>query len=236
MAHRLAFSGWMASGKDTVAAETLRLLGEERAVRMSYAQPIRAEVAQVLTLGRKGATLNEIADEQSCSEQEVARLYSILKDDLLQNPAIDPYERTADMRRALQYWGTDVRRRQDDNYWVTLSIADALEHAESGTSVYYTDMRFPNEVAALSAAGFYTARIDVSRRTQAARLRTRDSLNIEKRALNHPSETALDSYPSFHLRLSNDGNIETCAGTVASNYKDWMARTASIRQSKAIRP
>ena len=44
--------------------------------------------------------------------------------------------------------------------------------------------------------------------TQAERLMGRDGLTVDPAAGQHPSETVLDDYEGFHVRVSNDGPIE----------------------------
>lgn len=224
---RLAFSGWMASGKDTVAAEVMRQLGHHTAVRMSYAGPVREETRRIISLARDGASPADVAEKMSCSPAEAAKMLDHLAEDL----AADPEDRTPGMRRALQYWGTDVRRNQDVDYWVQASLAEADKHSAEGLAVYYTDLRFPNEVAALAAEGYYTVRIDVERRTQTRRLAERDSLQGGV-SLNHPSETSLDHYPKFHLRVNNDGPLEEAVEAVIAGHTDWKQRRALLSHAE----
>ncbi len=223
MVERLAFSGWMASGKDTVAAEVMRGLGQPDAVRMSYADPIRREMRLLIRLLRAGVDHADAAAQVGCTPQNFQTIAGILAADLAADPDLDPDHRTVGMRRALQHWGTDVRRAADEQYWVRASLADAELHAEAGRSVYYTDLRFPNEVSALARAGYFTVRIDVSRDTQSRRLASRDSL-VGGTALHHPSETALDNHPSFHLRVRNDGELHEAVTSVLTGYSDWKER------------
>lgn len=223
MPEKLALSGWMASGKDTVAEEVMGRLGAHDAVRMSYARPIRGEMRRIVGMLRAGANAPDIAEHMGCEVEDAEAVARLLSEDLRHTPDLDPDDRTAGMRQALQHWGTDVRRRQDEDYWVRASLAEAERHVAEGRSVYYTDLRFPNEVAALVAAGYYTVRIDISRSTQARRLAERDSL-AGGTALNHPSETSLDHYPTFHLRVGNDHDLSTAVETVVAGYNDWKRR------------
>jgi len=216
--HKLAFSGWMASGKDTVALEAMRRLGEQEPVRLSFADPIRDEVADLLRLLREGCGDDSIAAAMNCRPEQVAVVRGHLEGDLQSGVELHPRSRTESMRRTLQVWGTDVRRAQDPDHWVRASLKEADRNLQQGRSVYYTDMRFPNEVEALRKAGFHTIRIRISRSTQAERLAGRDQLAHRADALLHPSETALDDYQNFHQIVENDGELDRCIDQILRNY------------------
>jgi hypothetical protein len=108
-----------------------------------------------------------------------------------ENPEISaraPYGKHA---KLLQWWGTEYRRAQDQNYWVNKWKAGINPRANI---VLCTDMRFLNEAQAVRDAGGFT--IQVSR------------LNLDgtpfvdpSRDANHPSETQLDGY-NFDFKLS----------------------------------
>jgi hypothetical protein len=86
--------------------------------------------------------------------------------------------------RLLQFWGTEYRRAQNQNYWVDQWKAAISPKANI---VIATDMRFFNEADTIKSVGGYT--IQVNRK------------NVDgtpfvdpSRDKNHPSETQLDGY------------------------------------------
>lgn len=220
--HKLAFSGWMASGKDTLAAAVMSEICEAPAVRLSYADPIREEVDRVCAAILEGADADSLASAMRCSRQQAKHILDLLTLGVRSGRIQGARTRTESMRAALQYWGTDVRRSQDQGYWIKESLRSARALTERGIDVYYTDLRFPNEVQALQEEGFYTVRIQVSREVQAQRLEARDSISISDLnvTLTHPSETALDDHEGFDLFVDNDGPLTLSVSRVVAGYRD----------------
>lgn len=99
----------------------------------------------------------------------------------------------------LQVLGTELMRRFDENYWVKKAVAKAERLIAEGKIPICTDARFPNEIDALKAAGFYAVRLNVSEDVQRARGRE---------PTYHASEIALDDYKGFNMNF-NSGMI-TC--------------------------
>jgi hypothetical protein len=126
------------------------------------------------------------------------------------------YGRTTEIRTALQYWGTEVRRAQDELYWVKKAIAGATKASAAGKSVVFTDLRYPNEEEACRKAGFFTVRLDISSETQAQRLWDRDGITPDPATMAHPSENALDDHPGFTLRFDNNGSLADAVKAVAA--------------------
>ena len=216
----LGISGKLASGKDAVAAEVMRHLGAGDALHWSYARPMRAEVDQIIAVladtHDHDAAARGIATEQGVELAHAEHVAAMLLPALEVSPELSSWHRTPVMRAVLQYWGTQVRRAQDDNYWVKRALGQVLPAIAEGRSVYFTDLRFPNEVEYPRRLGFLTVRITVTAEVQAQRLYARDGLAPNPETMNHQSETALDSYDGFDLVVSNDGPIEHAVGEIVS--------------------
>ena len=118
----------------------------------------------------------------------------------------DSYKRSPGAWRGLQLLGTDIRRRQDDNYWVKLTVSYAIEQLANGTSVYISDVRFPNEISSLEYFDAPTIRMHVSPEVQKERLLGRDGTMPSEEALMHPSEVSLDDY-GFEVIVDNNGSV-----------------------------
>ncbi len=97
----------------------------------------------------------------------------------------DPYGMT--VREILQWYGTDVRRAQDPDYWVN-AMQEWLDiEARTGTpGVIIDDCRFPNEIEVAD----YRVRIDPY-----------TMWRCQPCIAAHESETALDSYGGWHLAV-----------------------------------
>lgn len=86
--------------------------------------------------------------------------------------------------KLLQWWGTEYRRSQNQNYWVDQWRAAINSKADI---VLSTDMRFTNEAAAVKSVGGFTIQVN---RKNIDGTRFLDPT----RPANHPSETQLDGY------------------------------------------
>lgn len=127
---------------------------------------------------------------------------------------VDAYVRTVETRAANQYWGTEVRRCADPDYWIDRGLVSAIEAAAAGSAPYFTDARFLNEADGLVNAGFQLIRLDITRETQLARLAGRGDPIPDDSVLFHPSETGLDDYERFSLIVDNNGDFDTTVATI----------------------
>jgi hypothetical protein len=80
-----------------------------------------------------------------------------------------PYK--PEVRALLQWWGTELRRAQDENYWVNkgLEIVDR-RFAEGAHLVVITDVRFRNEAEAIRRHGGFVAEVRADDDIRAKRL------------------------------------------------------------------
>lgn len=215
----LVVSGKLASGKDTVAPAVMTRLDCPAPVKVAVADAVRAEATTLLAViratGSVSAAARALTRHAALPPVHAHELAALMWPALQHAPTLTAADRTPQVRRFLQYLGTDVRRAVDPGYWVRPTLATTARHLAAGHSVYLTDVRFPNEVDALRAAGGFAVRLTVTPTTQATRLTGRDGIPVDPVALSHPSETALDNYPGFDLVVSNDGALATTVATVA---------------------
>lgn len=93
---------------------------------------------------------------------------------------------TATVRQLLQYWGTDVCRAKDPEYWMR-----AMAHAmENQVGVIVDDVRFANEARMILARGGMLVRLDPYKGWEPGP------------EAEHVTETALDSWPTWALRAA----------------------------------
>jgi hypothetical protein len=93
----------------------------------------------------------------------------------------------------LQWWGTNVRRSQNPDYWID-RVASKLSTLPSETRVVLPDTRFPNEAEFIRARGGLLWKV------------ARPNRPID-RPVDHPSETALQDY-SWDEVIQNDGTLD----------------------------
>lgn len=119
----IGLAGKMGSGKDTVAA-LLKMVGYER---FAFADELRREV--------------EIAKRNDDIPPSCLSLQAYEAFDFAPIEEIYAKPTTPRMRALLQEWGTEYRRSQRDDYWVSI-MREKLAGADRAC---ISDVRFPNE-------------------------------------------------------------------------------------------
>lgn len=106
-------------------------------------------------------------------------------------------------RSLLQWWGTEYRRGQDPDYWIKKLFGKF--QADPIDAALIADVRFPNEAAAIKAAGGYLVKCV---RTVAPDVRVHE----------HPSEQALDGFTGWDYMI-NSGSIEDTRKQAVAIYR-----------------
>ena len=76
-----------------------------------------------------------------------------------------------EIRRLLQWWGTEYRRAEDPDYWSKKGIAEAIRvDADPVHLVVITDVRFANEAKAIKDEGGMVYEVIATTATRQARL------------------------------------------------------------------
>lgn len=231
----IVMSGKMAAGKDSVGPALLKQLAKARyttvsdtsLVIASYAAGVREEVSQVIATitaqKAKDQAVKTVAASQSIGYTEAQRVVDMLWDACQERPeAVNPYTRTDLSRSVLQLWGTDIRRSQNNDYWVTRALVTAFRQMATGKSVVLCDARFPNEINLARELGFLTVRLEVSRETQIKRLTARDGVPPTKASLEHASEVALDGFTDYDIIYDNnkDATVDVVAKEIVSQLPE----------------
>jgi hypothetical protein len=108
-------------------------------------------------------------------------------------------------RDVLQFFGTNICRKMYNNVWVDALIRQIK--SENVNTAIITDVRFPNEVEGIQAAGGKVIRF------------TRDPYKGKDV---HPSETILDEYKGFDIIIDNSTlTIEEQSKEVAKVLTTW---------------
>lgn len=226
----LAISGKKGSGKDTFTAELGKELGKPF-IMYAFAYELKSQAQSmfniIAALKKDGYTEDMIVNDLI----QAYTLWSIpfitrnmhlfvqgILEDLNNGISPDSYQRSPGVWRGLQLLGTDIRRQQDDNYWVKKTVSFIIQKLAAGTSVFVSDVRFLNEIKALEDLGAPTIRMDVTPEVQRDRLIGRDGTAPSQEALMHPSEVSLDDY-DFDIVVDNNGSL-----SIAEN----VSRVASL--------
>lgn len=216
---RLAFTGGIASGKDTIAAAVAAGLSPEPAV-LSFAAPLRAE-ASVLIAAAEAGEVSAGCRRLGLSGTDARRA----AETAVRCAASRGHRRDGPL---LQLLGTDIRRRDDDRYWLRPFAAAAAAAITDGRPLLSVDGRFPNELDLLSQLGFTLIRLVVPEPVRRCRLRRRDGAAGDLRDLNHTSERALDRYAEFDATIDNSGTV---ADTVAQVWRA-LERRSTVGRSR----
>ncbi len=90
-------------------------------------------------------------------KEEVARGVGCTVEELNEEPL------RSQVRPVLQIWGTEFRRGQDPNYWISQADQKISRHqSRFGRPIVFNDVRFQNEIDLLRERGFLIIRIDMS--------------------------------------------------------------------------
>lgn len=207
-----AISGKIGAGKDSVAPRILEAMNirSNDCEHEFFARPLKTEVTQLVNICRYSGAFEEAVErtikELSVKPERAKEAVTFLYRDVKQGEVTSGYDRTPSVRLALQHWGTEVRREQDDLYWVKKALKNAIEKLAEGKNVYITDTRFPNENDSVIDSTGITIRLLVSPEEQIKRIQSRDGIEVTDSSRNHISETALDDYTNFDITVDTDEN------------------------------
>jgi len=146
----IGITGRKGSGKDTLAAMFVTL-AESRgipAAQITFAGPIKSFCAEVFGWSEDqingDSRLREVPDQRYEMSPEAQSEHG---------------QRFLSPRIALQQLGTEWGRAMNPDIWARLGVRRAEEMLESTHSlIVISDVRFPNEANAISAAGGYMIR------------------------------------------------------------------------------
>jgi len=158
----IAIVGQMASGKTTCSNHLVDTLGF---TRISLAEPIYW-VVNNLHLATPSelyySHLHKLIYPQLTSEEQVTFINAITHTKTIPNEQPKP-------RKRLQWLGTEGGRQQiRDSIWIDILLNRIAR--EPGKSYVIDDVRFGNELDAMSGAGFHSIKLDIDVDTQRERL------------------------------------------------------------------
>lgn len=215
----LVVSGKMLAGKDTLAPLVMEKLGHPSSLHQFFAEPLKREVTHAINIIKetisdeklhpskiKSTAANRVALESEIPFEQAQYIVNVLFEDVASGAVDSSYVRTKSTRMALQFWGTQIRRSQNENYWVEKVIQNVAQTlgGDAPVSSYVTDARFPNELEAVKSIGGALVRLNISPELQNARHIERDGIPLSDETRYHASETALDDYTGFDVSLSVD--------------------------------
>jgi hypothetical protein len=127
------------------------------------------------------------------------------------NPEVSDLAPYGKHPKLLQWWGTNYRRAQDPDYWTKKLFANIPSYLDIAL---VTDVRFPNEANGIKERGGYN--VQIQRLNQDG-----GKYFASDRPLDHPSETALDSY-AFDFHLVNVAGHAALLGEQAVTLTEYL--------------
>lgn len=197
----IGFAGKAASGKTTAAKHLQALLGDKIQV-LPMASMLRREVENFLRqVGAEDRVPLLYGDQQDkltrfdIDEQSARSSCPAWDNFISHNLDIQdqPGWTLVNIRRILQWWGTEYRRAQDPDYWTKAWETELQAVAAGQRHILVDDVRFHNEVEVVQRNGGVLIRVE------------RPGFNG---ANDHSSENSLDDFNGWNMILRNDGSLE----------------------------
>lgn len=209
----IGISGKLGSGKDYLSTQIMQGLTKKGyTVRSrSFADGLKEEAGDMLTFLRTNPTptLSLFAEQFNMSETEASLIFGHLQKEVATNTDTGGYSRTPEIRTILQLLGTDIRRKTNPNYWIDKLFETVDNDPNPVDVVAIPDARFANEMDSVIARNGLAIRIDVPEEILTQRRLSRDGIVPSEAQLSHLSETALDDYKNFSIRLGAEYETAT---------------------------
>ena len=221
----IGVSGKIGSGKNYLSEQLIKELHKlgYSTTEASFASSLRNELNRIIQTIKvdsiddvpKGQIIEHIETIHKMSNEEASSLYNLMVEDVINIDGLNAHSRTESIRRALQHLGTDIRRKNDSEYWVR----EFHRTVPDSDFVLVTDVRFPNEADSVVEHDGLMLRLDISPDVILKRIQSRDGLKYSDDALTHPSETALDGYDKFDYILKDGYTVSEVVNFIVNNKK-----------------
>ncbi len=182
----IGLAGKFGAGKDAVADVMVERYGFRK---LSFAEPLRIECAEALSMCKFPDSM------PTDLHWELTRLYITCPD----RNIIWAKPTRPEVRRMLQWWGSDFRRAQDPDYW-TKRAAEII--AAEPRHIVISDARYLNEAQLVKQFGKLW-------------LVQRPSLQLTEHH-SHISEQFVDTYTDWDLVINNNSDLPTLQSHVSS--------------------
>lgn len=160
MSKLIAITGKAGSGKDYLYDRIVETFPQYEFENLKFTDILKGDIEDTLTTDLF-ARVNVPDGEGNCYYP----LPTPLRLPILYDKPYSP-----EIRALLQWWGTDLRRSQDEDYWVNLMRQCIDNTRETGKIPVITDLRFVNEANIVIGYGGYIVRMWASETVRAERL------------------------------------------------------------------
>lgn len=222
----IAFAGPMASGKDTLAKEIAKHI-EKPVIFLSFGRALKDELNLLLSYLRqihKTYRKNEreklkhfIISNFKINAETIDYLLDYTEPMFQSSPnfEINTDYKTKEIRYLLQYWGTEIRRKQNPDYWVDPTEKDIRNAINLEQFPIITDVRFVNEMEYIKNNQGFLIYLNISEKERMKRIKKRDGFMPSLEELRHSSERHYKEFHNYDLILSDDTeSIESQTKTI----------------------
>ena len=191
----IGLSGKMGSGK----TEFAKIANEKfKITKLSFADGLKREIAAFLYIANVEHEASNFYGTQEEKNRELKIKTSFLEiehKNFIKNFAISNINgvTTFRPRDLMQYWGTEYRRDENNNYWIN-KLHTKLK-ALNEKFVIIDDVRFLNECEWVKQNEGIVVRIN------------RETGKNNNKSIYHPSEVDLDNYQGFDITVNNNSNL-----------------------------
>jgi dephospho-CoA kinase len=224
----LALSGKSASGKDAVARGVQDMFPALDWAGLSFGEAIKDEGRRLVAALRSGRdradAIERIVADLGVRREDAGPLVDLMWTAVRRQELTDRLRHPL-VRPALQRWG-QLRVREDAGYWTDRALRRLTVLRDAGHSVVLTDMRMPWEADWARAQGFLLVRLDVSDEIRRERTASRDGAMLAPEVERDSTETAMDDYDGFDLRLDNSGDVASVLTAIASAVEERWPRSS----------
>jgi len=198
----IGISGKIGTGKSVLGQHLQNLLARDHAfgegvpVLRAFGDPLKQEVAEAF-----GFPLDWCYTTKGKATEIVLEAGG---------QAWEAFGCVATVRELMQWWGTDVRRAQDVDYWIKAFDSYVAQDLRMDNTILVPDVRFPNEVGWVLGQGGPVMMV---------RMEPYEGWQPGEFA-GHASETSLDEYPFMERFRPGFGRLHVMARSIFTRLQE----------------
>ena len=205
----IGISGKMGTGKTELADVAEDFFGFKKA---SFGDEVKREVISYLTSNGISCWLKNFYGNSKDKAKHLTIPFDCMTNKMDQSfidltSDTNPLGHSISYRALLQWWGTEYRRKQNEDYWVE----KLFDNYDNDTHTVIDDVRRVNEAEMIRVCGGLLIRVNWPGAANSS---------------DHISETGLDTYPAFNLTITKpeDWTLDFCR----SEYKSILANIIGV--------